>query len=87
MDYLIQTNESYNSYYKMYKASWCRKSGLPMYQKKDFDTVKKLLLYTKSRARREKVEIDTTTVAGWYRRPNGYTPLFREKMKAVLISI
>ena len=76
-DYLIQTNESYNSYYKSYRAEWCRKSGLPMYQKKDFETVEKQRLFTRSRANKEKVQINTTKVVGWYRRPNGYTPLFK----------
>ena len=77
MDWLEQTKESYNPYYKTYRAEWCRKSGLPMYQKADFETVEREGLYTKSRARREKVDIDTTKVAGWYRRPNGYVPLFK----------
>ena len=77
MDYLEQTRESYNFYYKMYRAEWCKKSGLPMYARKDFATVEKERLYTRSRAKKEKVQIDETAVCAWYRRSNGYTPLFK----------
>ena len=79
MDFLVQTKESYNSYYKQYRAEWCRKSGLPMYQRADFETVEREGFYTKSRAKREKVDIDSTKVVGWYRRPNGYVPLFKRR--------
>lgn len=79
MNYLKQTAESYNAHYKAYRASWCRASGLPMYSRKDFETVERGGLYTKSRAAREKVEIDESKVLGWYRLPNGYTPLFGRK--------
>ena len=76
---LRQTSESYNSYYKTYRAKWCKQTGLPMYSKKDWDTIEKERLYTRSRAKKEKVNIDTETVCAWYRRQNGYTPLFKEK--------
>ena len=81
MDYLIKTRESYNDYYKQYRAAWCKKSGLQMYQRKDFETVKRLELYTCTRAKKEKVSIDTSRVVGWYRRPNGYAPLFERRKK------
>ena len=79
MKYLEQTHESYNFYYKMYRAKWCKKTGLPMYAKKDFAIVEKERLYTKSRAKKEKVQINDTEVAAWYRTSHGYTPLFRIK--------
>lgn len=78
-NYLEQTRESYNSYYKTYRAEWCKKSGLPMYAKKDFEIVEREGLYTKTRAKKEKINIDETKVCAWYRRPQGYTPLFKIK--------
>lgn len=78
MDFLIQTNESYNFYYKTYRAEWCKKSGLPMYSNKDWERVENERLYTKTRAKKEKIKIDDTKVCAWYRRPNGYSPLFKE---------
>ena len=78
MNPLIKTNESYNSYYKQYRASWCRKTGLPMYSRKEFESIEKEGLYTITRAKRCKVQIDTTKVCAWYRRPNGYVPMFKE---------
>jgi hypothetical protein len=77
MNYLEKTHESYNFYYKLYKADWCRKSGLPMYAKKDWPTVEENELYTITRAKKAKVQIDINTVCAWYRMPNGYTPLFK----------
>lgn len=77
MNYLEQTKESYNFYYKTYRAEWCKKSGLPMYSNKDFQIVENEKLYTKTRAKKEKIKIDETKVYAWYRRPNGYTPLFK----------
>ncbi len=79
MNYLEKSYESYNEYYKQYKAKWCKESGLPMYSRKDFDIIEHEGLYTRSRALKEKVEIDIETVCGWYRRQNGYTPLFKRK--------
>lgn len=29
-NWLEKTKESYNDYYKTYRAAWCRRSGLPM---------------------------------------------------------
>ena len=81
MNYLAKTPKSYNSYYKTYRAEWCRKSGLPMYSRKNFDEVQSKGLYTATRAAKEKVSIDESVVCGWYRLPNGYTPLFRERQE------
>ena len=78
MNPLIKTSESYNDYYKQYKAEWCRKTGLPMYSRKEFETIEKQGLYTITRAKKCKVQIDTTKVCAWYRRPNGYAPMFKE---------
>ena len=78
MDPLIKTKESYNAYYKQYRAEWCRKTSLPMYSRADFETIEKERLFTVSRAKKCKVQIDTTKVCAWYRRPNGYTPMFKE---------
>lgn len=77
MNYLEKTQESYNFYYKLYKSAWCKKTGLPMYAKKDWNTVEENKLYTITRAKRAKVQIDTNNVCAWYRMPNGYTPLFK----------
>jgi hypothetical protein len=79
MNYLEQTYESYNTYYKMYRAEWCKKTGLPMYSKKDWCTIEAERLYTKSRATKKKIQIDTTEVCAWYRTAHGYTPLFKVK--------
>lgn len=79
MNYLEKTKESYNSYYKQYKAAWCKKSGLPMYTKNDWGKIEKDELYSVTRAMRAKVEIDKTAVCAWYRMPNGYIPLFKKK--------
>lgn len=79
MNYLEQTYESYNTYYKMYRAEWCKKTGLPMYQNKDWEIVKTEQLYTKSRAKKEKIQINDTEVVAWYRTTHGYTPLFKIK--------
>lgn len=79
MNYLEKTKESYNSYYKQYKATWCKKSGLPMYAKKDWNIVEEQELYSVTRAKRAKVEIDAGSVCAWYRMPNGYIPLFKRK--------
>lgn len=78
MNPLIKTHESYNDYYKQYRASWCKKTGLPMYSRKEFETIEKEGLYTITRAKKCKVQIDTTKVCAWYRRLNGYVPMFKE---------
>lgn len=82
MNYLEQTNESYNFCYKMYRAEWCRKSGLPMYSSKDWPAIESEKLYTKTRAKKEKIQIDDSKVCAWYRMTNGYTPLFKIKEAA-----
>ena len=80
MNYLEKSNESYNKHYRLYRASWCHKSGLPMYGKKEFPTVLEQGLYTRHRAKVERVVIDETTVFAWYRMPQGYTPLFKKEV-------
>lgn len=79
MNYLTKTHESYNSYYKMYRAKWCKQTGLPMYSKKDYEVIEKEKLYSKTRAKKEKIQVNTNKVCAWYRMPNGYIPLFRKE--------
>ena len=74
---LEKTLESYNEYYKTYRAEYCRSTGLPMYGSKDFSEVQEKGFYTKSRAKRDKIWIDESHPVGWYRTVNGYVPLFR----------
>ena len=74
---LEKTSATYNKYYKAYRAAYCHSTGLPMYGSKDFAEVQEKGFYTKTRAKREKVQIDESQLVGWYRMPNGYTPLFR----------
>ena len=78
-DYLKQTPDSYNSYYKTYKAVHCRQTGLTMYNHKTAELMVNAELYSKSRAKKCKVEIDETTVYGWYRVQQGYVPLFKRR--------
>ena len=78
MPILLQKSfEAYNSYYGLYRAEWCRRTGLPMYSRKDWEIIERERLFTKSRAKREKVNINDNIVCAWYRMQNGYTPLFR----------
>lgn len=79
MNFLEQTQKSYNFYYKTYRAEWCRKSGLPMYQNKDWCVIEREKLYSKTRAKIEKIQIDDSKVLAWYRMQNGYIPLFKIK--------
>ena len=77
VDWLVKNCETYNGYYTQYKAKHCIASGLPLY---DHDTAEKMVadkLYSVTRAKREKVNIDQTKVCGWYRMCNGYIPLFK----------
>ena len=76
---LEKTDETYNKYYKLYKAAYCRTTGLPMYGHKDFPEVEAKKLYSKTRAKLAKVEIDESRPLAWYRCENGYTPLFGVK--------
>ena len=76
-DLLKKTSATYNKYYKAYRAAYCRATGLPMYGSKDFAEVQAKELYTKTRAKHDKVQIDESKPVGWYRMQNGYTPLFR----------
>ena len=73
---------SYNSYYKLYRAEYCKKTGLPMYSRKDFEYLEQNKIFTRTRAKKEKVEIDETKPVGWYRMQTGYAPLFSEKLEA-----
>lgn len=77
-DWLEKTAESFNKYYNCYRASWCKKSLLPMYQSKDKTKMRNDGLYLRSEAKRLRIKIDTTQVCGWYRLYNGYTPLFKK---------
>ena len=83
IDFLEKTSVSYNSYYKLYIAGWCRITGLPMYSKKDFPVIEAERLYSISRAKKDKVQIDTTDVCAWYRMAHGYAPLFKAIEKEV----
>ena len=75
---LEQNLGSYNSYYKLYRAEYCRKTGLPMYSGKDFEYLEKNRIFTRTRAKKEKVAIDEAVPVGWYRMQTGYAPLFKE---------
>lgn len=79
MDWLQKSNDSYDSYYKMYRAKWCRLSKLPMLSNKDWEQIQREGLYTKTRAAKEKVNVNYNEVAAWYRMYNGYVPLFRKE--------
>lgn len=74
---LEKNEESYNSYYKLYRAEYCRKTGLPMYNWRDYPQMIANGIYTKTRAKQEKVIIDEESPVAWYRLKNGYTPLFK----------
>lgn len=78
---LEKTSATYNEYYGTYRAAYCHSTGLPMYGSKDFAEVQEKGFYTKTRAKREKVQIDESQPVGWYRMPNGYTPLFRAEQQ------
>lgn len=77
MDWLEKSRNSYNEYYKQYRAEWCRLSKLPMLDKSDWEQIEREGLYTESRARKEKVKCNYTEVAAWYKMQHGYTPLYR----------
>ncbi len=77
INWLEKTSESYNDYYKTYRAEWCRKSGLPMLNRNCWDTIQEQDLYTVSRAKKKHVSIDMKKVCGWYRVANGYVALFK----------
>ena len=79
VNWLEKTGESYNVYYKTYRAEWCRKSGLPMMDSSCWDKIQAEDLYTVSRAKKKHVSIDMTEVYGWYRLRQGYVPLFRAR--------
>ena len=67
INWLEKTKESYNDYYKTYRADWCRKSGLPMMDSSCWEKIQAEDLYTVSRAKKKHVSIDMKKVCGWYR--------------------
>ncbi len=77
---LPQNSETYNSYYKTYKAKYCRKTGLPLICSRDYAINPDLLTkgYSVTRAKKEKIEI-TEELYGFFRVTNGYVPLFKPK--------
>lgn len=80
-NWLEKTAESYNDYYKTYRAAWCKKSGLPMLDRKNWEQIRAEGLYTVSRAKKERIIIDTNTICGWYRVCQGYVPMFKAVRK------
>ena len=72
-NWLEKTKESYNDYYKTYRAAWCRWSGLPMMDSSCLEQVQAEDLYTVTR--------DMKHVCAWYRVTNGYVPMFRAARK------
>ena len=78
-DDLEITSETYNVRFGVYKPRHCRATELPIYGKGDLLVIKRLGLYTKVRAEKERVKINTTTVVGWYEVKHGYLPLFGRK--------
>lgn len=78
---LEKTKESYNDYYKTYRAAWCRRSGLLMMDSSCWEQIQAEELYTVSRAKKKHVSIDMKCVRAWYRVANGYVPMFRAARK------
>lgn len=81
INWLEKTKESYNDYYKTYRADWCRKSGLPMMDSSCWEKIQAEDLYTVSRAKKKHVSIDMKKVCGWYRIWQGYVPMFKAVRK------
>lgn len=81
INWLEKTKESYNDYYKTYRAAWCRKSGLPMMDSSCWEKIQAEDLYTVSRAKKKRVSIDMKKVCGWYRIWQGYVPMFKAVRK------
>ncbi len=81
---LLQTRETYNTYYNTYKAQYCRKTGLPMLCGRDYAINPDLLKkgYSVTRSKKEKVEI-TEEIYGFFRVTNGYVPLFKPKKEVL----
>lgn len=76
-NWLEKNKESFNDYYKTYRAEWCRQSGLPMMDKSSWEQIQSEDLYTVSRAKKKHVSIDMKNVCGWYHVCHGYGPMFR----------
>ena len=76
MTLLEKTDKTYNKNYRLYKADYVRTTGLPMYGHADFPEVQAKKLYSRTRAKLEKVQIDESCPLAWYRCEHGYTPLF-----------
>lgn len=81
INWLEKTKESYNDYYKTYRAAWCRKSGLPMMDSSCWEKIQAEDLYTVSRAKKKHISIDMKKVCGWYRIWQGYVPMFKAVRK------
>ena len=81
INWLEKTKESYNDYYKTYRAAWCRKSGLPMMDSSCWEKIQAEDLYTVSRAKKKHVSIDMKKVCGRYRIWQGYVPMFKAVRK------
>ena len=71
--------KGYNKYKHTYATDYCRSTGLPMFSKKNFPDMESRYLYTRSRAEKESVAIDTAKVCGWYRVMYGYVPIYSMK--------
>ena len=79
-DLLEKNEQTYNSYYHLYRAEYCKATGLPMFSGKTaFTDCVREGFYTRTRAKVLKIQIDDTRPVGWYRMKNGYAPLFKEK--------
>ncbi|MBP0983053.1 MAG: hypothetical protein J6A19_04940 [Oscillospiraceae bacterium] len=63
-NWLEKTKESYNDYYKTYRADWCRKTGLPMYNSDCFDKVKDAGLYSLAERKRSTSALTRRMYAG-----------------------
>ena len=68
--------KGYNKHKHTYTAEYCHSTGLPMFSKKNFPDMESEYLYTRSRAEKEAVVIDTVQVCGWYRVMYGYVPAY-----------
>lgn len=70
--------KKYNEHYGTYTAEYCRSTGLPMYQKSDYEKRKNLYSCTQ-RKRMGKPVIDNEQPVAFYRVLNGYVGLYESK--------
>ena len=77
---IIKNQYTYNAYYRTYKAQYVKTLGLPLFSKDNYEKSIEMNLYSKSRAKKDKVEI-TDEIGGFYRMQNGYTPLYYSKIR------